>query len=223
MDPTEDHHGLAHYENKKYSLELLKEFINQSLLLDVWHLRNPDLFQFTWRRRYPSPSYSRLDFFLISAGLNDFINSCRIEPAYKADHLMVIIKIKVLKSHRGKGMWKLNTSLLKEKEYVNLMNEKINEVVIENSNLAPDLKWEMIKLRISRESIKFAKRRAKDKDHLLNTLKSKMIEIERKIAGDASICNVELLDKATDTRAEIENLLIELKVVCSAVIHNGTM
>ena len=38
--------------------EMLKEYMSEKDLMDVWRLLHPDSFQFTWRRIQPVPVFS---------------------------------------------------------------------------------------------------------------------------------------------------------------------
>ena len=62
-----------------------------------------------------------IDFFLISSDLICDANLADILPGYKSDHSMILLKIALHDKPRGRGFWKLNTSLLKEEEYLNLI------------------------------------------------------------------------------------------------------
>lgn len=72
---------------------------------------------------------------------------------------MILLKIALHHNPRGRGFWKLNTSLLKEKEYLNLIKTTIyqakNEYQLDNS-VNPALLWDMIKMKVREKSIAFA-------------------------------------------------------------------
>ena len=53
----------------------------------------------------------------------------KYKPGYRTDHSLVFIEIDLVKSVRGKGFWKLNVSLLHDKEYVYIMKREIQETV----------------------------------------------------------------------------------------------
>ena len=52
----------------------------------------------------------------------DLINQCEILPGYKTDHSLLKIETFIDKFEHGKGLWKFNSSLLKEQEYLTLIN-----------------------------------------------------------------------------------------------------
>ena len=122
----------------------------------------------------------------------DIVNSCVIKPGYRTDHSFVIMKLCICKFKRGRGLWKLNCSLLKNKDYLILINnltdsEKlaysamvynpINVTSIPNSELqfliADDTFLKILLLKIRGETIKYA-----------SALKKQSSELEIKLETD---------------------------------------
>ena len=82
-----------------------------------------------------------------------------ILTGYKTDHSMIDISIAVHLNPRGPGFWKLNTSFLNEIEYVNQIKSTIQAVKEEYQNddtVNHALLWEMIKMKIREQSLKYA-------------------------------------------------------------------
>ena len=71
---------------------------------------------------------ARLDFYLISENLSRSLQSSTIEPSHRSDHSLVILNLSFQKFKPGRGLWKFNNSLLYDKEYIDLINEKILEI-----------------------------------------------------------------------------------------------
>ena len=143
------------YQN---ALKIIQQNCEELFLIDIWRMMNADKHRYTWRRKKPEIQ-CRLDFFLISSDLIYYINLADIVPGYKSDHSLILLKIALHHNPRGKGFWKLNTSLLKEEEYLNLIKTTIyqtkNEYQSDNS-VNPDLLWDMIKMKVREKSIAFA-------------------------------------------------------------------
>ena len=57
------------------------------------------------------------------------MNNVQIKPSYRTDHSSVELELKLSDFKRGKGFWKMNNSLLKDKEYVNKVKQTIHTVV----------------------------------------------------------------------------------------------
>ena len=56
-----------------------------------------------------------------------FIKSS-IEGSYRSDHSMIILDISFVQFQKGKPLWKHNNSLLNDKDYIEIINNKIDEV-----------------------------------------------------------------------------------------------
>ena len=179
---------LSHTKNR----EKLKSFIDRNNLTDVWRTLNPELERYTWRQKTPNIQ-CRLDFFLISIGLLNVVNNVDIIYGYKSDHSFISVEIEKNSFARGKGFFKLNTSLLLDKDYVELIRKLIQKQknIYDEQNVNPNLKWEMIKSDIRGETIKYSSTIAK-----INKVKT--INIERELT--------ELQNKKqASNREEIEN------------------
>ena len=76
---------------------------------------------------------SQTRFFLISEDLLSSVNKCTTAPSYRSDHSMVILNIIFTPFKKGKLLWKHNNSLLQDMEYLNIINEKNNDIKIQYS------------------------------------------------------------------------------------------
>ena len=111
------------YPNSRSVVEKLKENFN---LVDPWRIFYPDKRIFTWHRTNPVKQ-ARLDFFLISNELMSLVNSVQILPGYRTDHSYIELELKISDFDKGPGFWRFNNSLLKEKDYVDLVKHCILE------------------------------------------------------------------------------------------------
>ena len=183
------------------SRETLLQRINTYNLADIWRIRNPEKRQFTWRQRAIAVA-CRLDYFLISDSLVNVVDSIDISHGFRTDHSFIQIKIGNENIKRGPGFFKLNTSLLTDKRYIDTIRNLITRKKTEynEQQLAPDLTWEMIKLDVRGESVKFAKNKNKDREKHIKELEKRLYDLEQEIDKD----NIE-------TTNEIEHLKTELK------------
>ena len=97
---------------------------------------------------------------------------------------MITISIITNSNPRGRGFWKLNTSFLNDKEYVNQIKETITEVSQEyESDNAVDnsLLWEMIKLKIRECSLKYASIKKAKRKNTEAELEADISHHERKL------------------------------------------
>jgi hypothetical protein len=82
--------------------------------------------RFSWRKRSPI-KLARLDFFLVSESLISLTKCVEYENSYRSVHSPVLLSLQVDNFIKGSGFWKFN-SLLSDKEYVDLVKEKMNNV-----------------------------------------------------------------------------------------------
>ena len=173
LDPQKDTYNYLNSNNpnsRKIILDLISEFD----LIDIFRNLHPDANRYTWRRRNPVKQ-ARLDYFLASNTLLDLVHQCEILPGYRTDHSVIKLEIFITKFKHGKGLWKFNTSLLNNQEYLSLINDAIvdemlqyalpvyNPVYVKQNNLentqlriGETLFLETLLMRLRGESIKFA-------------------------------------------------------------------
>lgn len=72
--------------------------------------------------------YRRLDYLLISDHLQPLVKNTDIIVAPSTDHSAVVLSFSHLSQEsKGPSFWKLNNSLLKDKEYVDLIQSVISK------------------------------------------------------------------------------------------------
>ena len=129
--------------------------------MDIWRQENPETHKHTWKRKNPSLIQSRLDFFLVSFGIVSCIEEADIIPGFKSDHSAITLKIGINTQPRGPGFWKLNCSFLQDNEYVNMVNNIFENARQTVETEDPILIWEMLKLKIRSETMKYAAKKKK--------------------------------------------------------------
>ena len=168
------------HSKSRDEVEILKENFE---LTDIWRALNPDVTRFTWRRKKPEIQ-CRLDFFLISNTLCPTTSNAEILPGYRTDHSMITVRINTATNPRGPGFWKLNTHLLTESEYINLIRKTITNVSKEyegQNEVDEILLWDVIEMQIRATSIQYAKEkksRLKQKEYFLE---KEVLALERKL------------------------------------------
>ena len=86
---------------------------------------------------------------------------------------MITLNIPLHSNPRGRGFWKLNTSLLTDTDYIDMTKltiEQTKEKYRNDGSVNPSLLWEMIKMKVREKSISYAngkKRKVGDKEHIL--------------------------------------------------------
>ena len=148
MDVNKEINGST--TNHENSIKILKTYIEEFMLVDILRHFHPDKFQFSWYRLNPKPVFCRLDMIIVDYGLSGMVDSADMLPGYKSDHSVLQVSLEQEKYPRGQGSWKLNASHLKEKDYVDRINQTIslNVKKVEKSMLNPAERWETIKVEL---------------------------------------------------------------------------
>ena len=117
-------------ENNKNAKKCLISHIENLGLIDIFRELNPGSKRYTWRQ-FGGSKRARLDFFLISSHLAPYVEKTDILPGLSSDHSIPLLDIDFSRFKRGRGFFKFNNSLLKDKEYVELVLYSIKSVIIQ--------------------------------------------------------------------------------------------
>ena len=151
--------------NNKKSQKVIKTVVNDSMLVDPRHERNPDLFQFTWYKKRPQEIFARLDYIFINYALMGEVKNVANIPSFKSDHNAVMIELSCNKQNpRGPGFWKLNDSILNDLECVKKLNEKLENCKQKAKDNDPCMRWELLK----ECSVKTCKELCKERSRQIN-------------------------------------------------------
>ena len=133
---------------------LFNSLKNDFELYDVWRIFNPKVKDYTWSKNNPFIA-RRLDFILCNNSLNSKI--LNVEHLYLAcsDHKAVTVTIQMSNFVRGPGIWRFNNSLLKDQNYISLVNSFIQNFQSNPPTNDPILKWELIKAEIKSLTTQF--------------------------------------------------------------------
>ena len=127
-------------------------------LVDIWKLQNPESVRYTRRKKTKyGLAQSRIDFFLISSNLEYTAKFSDILPGLKSDHsLLQICLLLEDQPKRGKGLWKMNTNLLGNEDFINLIKATIREAKLDVSNLkVQEMAWDYINVEFGQNQFPF--------------------------------------------------------------------
>ena len=153
-------------------------------LCDIWRIRNPKTKIFTFRQKHDSGLIQRrLDYLYISNSMQVSVENTDVLASLLTDHSPVTFScFKNEESNRGRGLWKLNNSLIENVEYVLQMKKFIFDTLNElfNENILDDqVKWEYLKYNISKYTINFSKELAKNTNKTTADLETKLRHYEK--------------------------------------------
>ena len=133
FDPDLD--GRGGNPKRKESVKCIDNLCLANDLIDIWRIRNPKVKRFTWRQK-TTVIQRRLDFWLVSNGMQEDIDNVDIIPSLKSDHSVIVLSINGIESGPcGPSIWKLISSLLDDKEYVSLINMKYHYGMMNSKKL----------------------------------------------------------------------------------------
>ena len=75
--------------------------MSENELCDIFWVRNPDVKRFTWRNKNPFIQ-RRLEYFILSDGMQDSIEIMDIIPSVQSDHSLLKLKITLI-NERTRG------------------------------------------------------------------------------------------------------------------------
>ena len=228
INPDRDYDNYLHINNPR-SRQVTLDYMAEHNILDMWRVMNENRKQFTWRRKKPVRKQARLDYFLISDNISQFFMDSQIIPGFRTDHNSIILKLKLHENDRGKGYWKFNNTLLKDKEYVkivkNVINEvkqtyvlNINDVETANNNetilfnINDQLFLETLLMTIRRNTIKYSSEKKKKAQKEEIDLEKEIERLEQEISNNL-LCtdynNMQLLEQKKNSLINIRRNKIE--------------
>ena len=193
------------YNNNNKAKDEVLEIMDQYYLQDTWRIQNEEKREFSWIKRGSFPiKASRIDFALISAGLSHLIEMIQYISSIKTDHRAVYLVIKFNSFQRGAGFWKLNCTMLRERQYIESIKQEIQQTLQASSQKTPSKKWEILKKRIKQKSIDYSKAKSSENRQIISQLSEKVNEYESNLPLVRE--QYELLEK---TKMDLEEKTME--------------
>ena len=214
MDFKFDTHNYIN-ENNINSSKLVKEIICALDLTDTWRASNPEAKKFTWISNTRPVKMARLDFFLVSADIHAKIVKHMMSFGYRTDHSFTGVEINLEESNRGKGFWKFNTSLLKDKDYIRIVKAEIKKTIEQYSTvtnnetvrtISNQMLFEMIKLNIRGVTIPYCSRLKKKRKRLEYDLQIKIRDLEGQLSSLVSLESAEIVSKIQKCKEDLQEI-----------------
>ena len=154
------------YHNNGKARDEVCDMMEELFLREIWRIHHEEEQQYSWYKRGNIQKASRIDFALVSAGLDQYVELICYLPGFKSDHRALYIVLNMCEEERGSGYWKFNTTFLQNLDFVRLMNNEIEQTL--KSSLGKDAvnRWEILKTRIKKVSSGYAKSK-KSEDKLI--------------------------------------------------------
>ena len=193
----------------KQSIENFKKFALNLDLKDAWRMGNPRRKEYTWSR--PTPFVARrLDYILVGDNLVSSFKESSITSLGFSDHRACSVVFEFLEVPRGPSFYRLNTSLLSNVAYFNMMAKAIQSMEYQFNDLDPHLKWEMMKVSIKEMSQQFSKQLQGQRKSRIEHLRHQLNTLEKEIAENPGDVNI-VSEKNKITKEMEINALAELR------------
>ena len=139
-------------------INVIEQLRSELDLHDIWRVKNPTIRNFTWSQSNPSV-FSRLDYWLISNSLSHNVSNVDMISATKTDHCAITIEFQDVDDKvKGPGFWKLNCSLLNDKQYVHETNCLLPSWLQEGKRELSDPRsvWDWVKYNVKKYSRQYS-------------------------------------------------------------------
>ena len=167
----------------KSSKKTLLSFTKKLDLCDIWRAKHPNEREYTFIDPSGRGHNSRIDMLLSTEHIYKKVKSCHIVNAPTPDHKAVKAEIILKQNTRGKGYWKLNSSVIKDQEYQELIKDTINKTYTEyKDDISKCQLWEFLKLRLKEESIRYCILKAQDKKDEIKRTELQIDLLDRELA-----------------------------------------
>ena len=192
------------YNNNNRAKAVVEEIMEEFYLNDVWRIRNPEKREYSWRKSGQTQKASRIDLALTSQGMDQWIEYTTYLSSIKTDHRALYLCLQLSDIERGKGYWKFNNQLLKDKEFLEYMSKEIL-ITLEASKEKPaSKKWEILKERIKKSTRKYSRKKASEDNLIIEQLSEIVNEYEANFP-----LNKEEDKLLLETKTDLEEKIIE--------------
>ena len=183
----------------------LNKLVQSLEMYDVWRCTHQTDIEFTYIDPSDKMRNSRIDLWLCSNSLKSILHSSCIKQAPAPDHKAIeIYCLKMPCNTRGKGCWKMNASILEDKEYVDSVTSQIQDAIHEYKEfVSKSTLWEYIKLIVKEHAIKYSIARARDWKDKIAALELKLDQIDQNLAQNNS---TELQEERNMVKMSLDSL-----------------
>ena len=192
------------YCNNNKAKDEVENIMDHYSLREVWRTQNEEKREYSWIKRGTELKASRIDYALVSSGLDQKAKSCMYIPGIQSDHRAIYLLIDMDSSERGCGYWKFNNILLQNQEFLETMNIEIDKTMNLTQDDNPLIRWEKLKKRIKKITIEFSRKKTSEEKIVIANLSEKVNEYETRLPLNKN--EDELLQK---TKVDLEENLLE--------------
>ena len=134
--------------------------MKEANLVDIYRILHPKNRSYTYESKTLKLK-SLLDFFLVSGKFQPDITKVEARASIAPDHRAIFLSMKLNDEFkRGPGTWKFNNMLLQDELYLKIIKDYYPFILQKYAELDnKQLLWELIKMEIRSETIRYPKRK----------------------------------------------------------------
>ena len=148
-----------------------KNFVNNTGLLDTWRLFNMNNKEYTWKHKHRA-ILRRIDYVFMNDCTFNKVSNINIINIPNSDHRGYLCCLDDAKMPKGPSYWKFNNSLLNDIDYVNSINNIVQQT--SECHLDPQIKWDLCKSKVKTFSVEYGKIKARENRAELYCVKQKL-------------------------------------------------
>ena len=203
------------YNNNTKARDKVLDLVDHFKLVDVWRNQNGVKREFSWIKAGRTDRASRIDFALVSAGLDQMVSNPIYISGIKSDHRAFYMVVEVTQFSRGVGFWKLNVTLLKNSKFIELLKEEIARTLDSLQNKSRKEAWEKLKMRVKKFTVEYSRDQSSQEKLMISNLSEKVNEYEASLP-----LNQEDSDLYQKTKQDFEDL--KMKRVQGIIFRSRT-
>ena len=169
------------YCNNNKSLGVVEDICDEFCLKDIWRVHYGEKKEYSWFKTGNIQKCSRIDFALVSGGLDQKVEMIMYISSIKTDHRAIYVVVTLDEFERGQGFWKFNTLLLQNGEFLKQMNQELEQSIRASESKSKKEAWENIKKRIKKCTTQFTRNNQQEKKIVISQLAEKLNEYESRL------------------------------------------
>jgi len=175
-------------------------------IVDVFRELHPNKRAYTYESKALKLK-SRIDVFLISHSFISNAEKVEVRSSIVPDHNALFLRLQIDNSiKRGPGTWNFNKLLLGDNDYRLLINELLPIILEKYKDVeSKQLLWELIKMEIRSETIKYSKPKRKKLINKENLLQQEIEALDHEICNNVNL-NQQLLNKYEAAKNELKEI-----------------
>lgn len=181
LDPIRDRSS-GHDQSHKQTRKTLNYFIKDLNLVEIWRHLHPKDIQYSCFSR-THQSYSRIDYFLISATLMSYITDCSYDSIVISDHAPVSFNYIDPKFLGNPPKWRFNPKWLLDDQFNKHITQQIDMYFdINTTQTSASIRWEAFKVFIRGVILSVTSSKSKNFKKELTELDTKIKLIEKTLS-----------------------------------------